>query len=236
MPPPSPGSTSNASSRKSTPWLTGARCASKNLRCSVFLSPRAAHLTRFCVALSMLGIPIGECLGAFCAVDARRIVGVGGRDNAKHRLHRGRRVSKPSPSDRSPRPVAALILRDPNGYGRYSRQRPPERRWRLNDAAFGTLAVSGEPICAADAVTSEKAPSIRRLRATSPRAVQVPRRTSRTPSSMGITVICRAHGHRCRSSMGTRTTSAVPDQERVPARQLGTLRSVHRSFTNHAHD
>ena len=66
--------------------------------------------------------------------------------------------------------------------GRYSRQRPPETRWRLNDAAFGTLADGVEPICAADAVTFEKPINICRLRATSPRADQVPRRTSRSQS------------------------------------------------------
>ena len=64
--------------------------------------------------------------------------------------------------------------------GRYSRQRPTDARSHLNDTAFGPLAVSVEPIFAADAVTSEKAANFRGLRATSPCADQVTRRTSRT--------------------------------------------------------
>ena len=79
--------------------------------------------------------------------------------------------------------------------GRYSRQRPPETRCRLNDSAFGTLADDAESNCAADAVTSKKLPDISRLPVRPPRVNQVTRRTSRALSGFRIQNRHRRHLH-----------------------------------------
>ena len=103
-------------------------------------------------------------------------------DRAPERHARGRRLEQrtarnhvPVSSDDHPRNMTVVQT----GEGRLSRQRPPETRCRLNDTAFGTLADGAEPNCAAYAVTSEKWPEIRRLAVRTPRADQVPQRTSR---------------------------------------------------------
>ena len=76
--------------------MTGSKCAASNAYRNGSHSPRSAHWTRFCVALSVLGMPMEEWPGAPCAVDARRTVGVGRRDNARHPPHRERRASIPT--------------------------------------------------------------------------------------------------------------------------------------------
>ena len=44
--------------------------------------------------------------------------------------------------------------------GKVHRQWLPEPRWRLNDAAFGTLSEGADPKCVADAMTPEIATKI----------------------------------------------------------------------------
>ena len=66
-------SSCSSSSGKSKLSTTGWKCAAQNSSCSGSHSPRADHLTRFSVALSMLRTPMGESPDASCAVVAPRM-------------------------------------------------------------------------------------------------------------------------------------------------------------------